>query len=202
MTPLFIPLRRTWFEAFASGDKRHEWRWHGTRWNAGICVIGRPVTLALGYTRSRLRGVVTSFAVRPASGDAAATYGEGTPCAVIGITLARDQECRFEVRCRDSRGGEHVVGWTRDADGAALVTLAHNDPRGHRHRHRSRRERSNVSGKLLGLDERLDVAGRLTAIRQELGRKQRDNLTALHEDRQGDWSATAPRSDLQNRRPQ
>ena len=88
MTPLFIPLRRVWFEAFASGEKRHEWRRHGTRWNAGICAIGRPVTLALGYTRARLRGVVTSFAVRPASSaDAAAIYGEGTPCAVIGVVL-------------------------------------------------------------------------------------------------------------------
>ncbi len=88
MTPLFIPLRRQWFEAFASGEKRQEWRRHGPRWNAETCAVGRPVTLALGYTRTRLQGVVTSFAVRPARSTAvAALYGDGTPCAVIGIAL-------------------------------------------------------------------------------------------------------------------
>ena len=87
MTPLFIPLRRAWFEVFAAGDKRHEWRRQGARRYARTCAIGRPIVLALGYTRARLRGVVASFAVRPASGDAAAIYGEGAACAVIGIAL-------------------------------------------------------------------------------------------------------------------
>ena len=39
-----------------------------------------------------------------------------------------DRDLRFEVRCRDIRGGEHVVGWTRDAGGASLVKLAQDDP--------------------------------------------------------------------------
>ena len=86
--PLFIPLRREWFDAFAAGSKREEWRRHGPRWNARTCPVGRPVTLALGYRGSRrLHGVLTGFRVAPASGDAIAIYGDGTICAVIEIKL-------------------------------------------------------------------------------------------------------------------
>jgi hypothetical protein len=87
MFPLFIPLRREWFDAFASGAKTDEWRRHGARWNASTCIVGRPVVLALGYTRTRLSGVVTAFAVRPATGEAAAIFGTGTACAVISIQV-------------------------------------------------------------------------------------------------------------------
>ena len=79
MTPLFIPLRREWFEAFAAGTKTQEWRRYGPGWNERTCLIGRPVTLALGYTRTRLHGVVTSFGVRRARGPAAELYGAGRP---------------------------------------------------------------------------------------------------------------------------
>jgi hypothetical protein len=85
--PLFIPLRRAWFDAFASGAKREEWRRHGPGWNANTCRVGRPVVLALGYSRTRLTGVVTGFRVAPAAGDAIAIYGDGTVCAVITVAL-------------------------------------------------------------------------------------------------------------------
>ena len=88
--PLFIPLRRQWFEAFAKGSKGIEWRRYGPRWNERTCLIGRPVTLALGYTRTRLYGKVVSFAIAPAElPGAAEIYGEGTVCALIGIKLIR-----------------------------------------------------------------------------------------------------------------
>lgn len=86
--PLFIPLKREWFDAFASGSKTEEWRRHGPRWNASSCAIGRPVVLALGYRGTRrLDGVITGFRVAPASDAAIAIYGDGTICAVIEIKL-------------------------------------------------------------------------------------------------------------------
>ncbi len=86
--PLWIPLRREWFIAFRDGGKGHEWRLYGPRWNEDSCFIGRPVTLSLGYTRTRLSGVVVSFDRRRAVAPAVAElYGKGTMCAVIGITL-------------------------------------------------------------------------------------------------------------------
>ena len=60
--PLFIPLRREWFEAFENGHKTFEYRPLGPRWNARTCAIGRRVILSLGYGRSRrLRGTIVSF---------------------------------------------------------------------------------------------------------------------------------------------
>lgn len=85
--PLFVPLKKQWFDLFASGEKTAEWRRYGPGWNERTCRPGRRVVLALGYTRTRLAGVVTSFQVRPARGPAAELYGEGTMCAVIAIAL-------------------------------------------------------------------------------------------------------------------
>lgn len=59
---LFIPLKREFFEAFASGEKTHEYRVYGPRWNEKTCRIGRRVTLSLGYGKHRrLSGIVSSF---------------------------------------------------------------------------------------------------------------------------------------------
>lgn len=61
--PLFIPLRREYFEASASGQKTHEFRAYGVRWNETNCTIGREVTLSLGYGKQgRLTGIITGFA--------------------------------------------------------------------------------------------------------------------------------------------
>lgn len=60
--PLFIPLKRQYFEAFKSGEKKEEYRPYGPRWNERTCTIGRPVVLSLGYgTQQRLRGKIVSF---------------------------------------------------------------------------------------------------------------------------------------------
>jgi hypothetical protein len=58
MRPLFVVLRRQWYEAFRDGGKRIEWRVYGPRWNRQTAYRGRPVTLSLGYSGARLRGVV------------------------------------------------------------------------------------------------------------------------------------------------
>ncbi len=60
--PLFVPLKRAFFEAFERGEKREEFRIYGPRWNEITCAIGRPVVLSLGYGKARrLRGRVVSF---------------------------------------------------------------------------------------------------------------------------------------------
>lgn len=60
--PLFIPLKREYFEAFAEGRKVVEYRRYGARWNERTCRNGRPVVLSLGYGKHRrLRGEVTGF---------------------------------------------------------------------------------------------------------------------------------------------
>lgn len=51
--PLFIPLKREYFEAFERGEKRQEFRPWGPRWNERTCAIGRRVTLSLGYGKAR-----------------------------------------------------------------------------------------------------------------------------------------------------
>ena len=60
--PLFIPLKRAFFEAFERGEKTEEYRPEGPRWNARVCHVGRPVVLSLGYSKARrLQGVVTGY---------------------------------------------------------------------------------------------------------------------------------------------
>ena len=62
MKPLFIPLYREHFDAFASGRKRHEYWRFGARWNEQTCWIERPVILSCGYGRqARLTARVVSF---------------------------------------------------------------------------------------------------------------------------------------------
>jgi hypothetical protein len=85
--PLFIVLRRQWFDAFSSGSKTDEWRLYGPRWNEDTCRIGRRVVLSLGYTQTRLYGAVIGFRVRKATIGTAKIYGEGAICAVIKIRL-------------------------------------------------------------------------------------------------------------------
>ena len=63
--PLFIPLKREFFEAFKAGKKSEEFRPEGPRWNARTCRIGRPVVLSLGYGKGeRLAGRVAGYSAR------------------------------------------------------------------------------------------------------------------------------------------
>ncbi len=94
--PLFIALKREYFEAFRAGDKTEEFRPEGARWNARTCVVGRPVVLSLGYGKAhRMIGVVTGYrrsaepTETPAWRDC---YGDRVglaACIAIKITDAR-----------------------------------------------------------------------------------------------------------------
>ncbi len=60
--PLFIPLSTEYYRLFESGDKTHELRKYGPRWNEGTCWVGRTVVLSRGYGKAdRIAGVVSSF---------------------------------------------------------------------------------------------------------------------------------------------
>jgi hypothetical protein len=60
--PLFIPLKRKFYIAFADGIKDTEYRRYGARWNERTCRVGRAVTISLGYGKAhRLSGVVVGF---------------------------------------------------------------------------------------------------------------------------------------------
>jgi hypothetical protein len=85
--PLFVPLKREWFEAFARGDKTDEWRRHGPRWNQGTCWAGREVILSLGYsTPHRLSARIASVALRyPSDGPGVELFGAGTQCIVLSL---------------------------------------------------------------------------------------------------------------------
>lgn len=68
MTPLFIPLKGEYYDAFASGIKTEEFRKAGGRWNPRTCPIGRDVILSRGYGKKhRLRGYIVGFSDQPVS---------------------------------------------------------------------------------------------------------------------------------------
>ena len=90
--PLFIPLKREFFEAFKAGDKVEEFRPEGPRWNARTCRIGRPVVISLGYGKhNRITGRVAGYSARiePTQTEAWRTcYGErGGLAACIRIEI-------------------------------------------------------------------------------------------------------------------
>ncbi len=63
-SPLFIPLRREFFEMFREGSKVAELRRHGPRWNETTCWVGRDVLLSCGYGKgNRLTGIIARVAV-------------------------------------------------------------------------------------------------------------------------------------------
>ncbi len=90
--PLFIPLKAEYFDAFAKGTKRTEYRRRGPRWNADTCRIGRRVVLSRGYgKRARLSGTITGFhydtlpSKLPGWVECYGAHGGDAAC--IGITL-------------------------------------------------------------------------------------------------------------------
>lgn len=95
--PLFIPLKREYFEAFKSGTKDTEFRLPFGRWNARTCRTGRAVVLSLGYGKAhRLNGWVAGFyhaELTPESYKAFAACYPGAPnlAACIPISFKRPQ---------------------------------------------------------------------------------------------------------------
>lgn len=64
--PLFVPLRKEWFQKFASGEKRSEYRVNGPRWNKRVCKEGRAAVLANGYGWPRLHARILRTVIIPA----------------------------------------------------------------------------------------------------------------------------------------
>lgn len=64
---MFIPLKKKYFEQFATGEKTEEFRLYGKRWNERVCVPGRDVVLSCGYSGARLDGTISAFNVRRAA---------------------------------------------------------------------------------------------------------------------------------------
>lgn len=92
--PLFILLKREFWEAFRDGVKvgMEEFRPYGRRWNERTCFVGRRVILSLGYNGPRLMGVIERFRVslEPTRTEAWASCGyaqkhPGVPAACIRI---------------------------------------------------------------------------------------------------------------------
>ena len=88
MKPLFIPLKREFYTAYACGQKFFEVRRYGPRWNERVCPVGRKVILSCGYSGSRLRGTIHSFRRSGVASKAAREIYPGcSDFAVIGIDL-------------------------------------------------------------------------------------------------------------------
>jgi hypothetical protein len=88
-TPLWLPLRAEYIDAFAAGTKTTEYRRHGGR--LGVLerlTIGRPVTLSRGYSGPRLHMLIKAVSVVPAAAvpDAAAIYGHHARLVAIELS--------------------------------------------------------------------------------------------------------------------
>lgn len=98
--PLFIPLKREFYDAFLSGEKTEEFRRYGARWNESTCAVGRPVTISMGYGKAHRRtGTVTGFRKAPAplgvpAGWIACYGGDPDTAACIRIELTPAQASR------------------------------------------------------------------------------------------------------------
>jgi hypothetical protein len=106
--PLFVPLRTEHYRAFESGTKTTEYRRLGPRWNARVCVVGRPVTLSHGYSGARLSAVVKRFRVVLAADIASTIYPADAELAAIEIELISGVSRALPWRYRlppDTAGG-------------------------------------------------------------------------------------------------
>ena len=93
MKPLFIPLKKKFWEQFRDGTKDTEYRRRGPRWNLDTCQLGRQVVLSCGYSGARLTGTIigASYHTIPESIPGwVECYGRGAGDAVcIKISLHR-----------------------------------------------------------------------------------------------------------------
>ena len=98
-TPVFIPLKTEYYEAFCDGSKTVEYRQYGPRWNERTCQIGRRVTISKGYGKqNRRKGTIVGFSKRRMSSKSwIDCYGEPGEAACIEIRL--DSICG---KCGDS----------------------------------------------------------------------------------------------------
>lgn len=93
--PLFVPLKREYFNEFLRGEKTVEYREYTKRWDERNCYIGRPVTLSLGYGKQhRVTGCITSYNVYHINEvpQAKEVYGDrDINIAAIGIDIGEQK---------------------------------------------------------------------------------------------------------------
>lgn len=113
MKPLFVPLKRIYFEQIELGIKHVEYRPDGPRWNADTCTPGREIIFSLGYSGRRIKARITRFASVPLNECEAqhivrAIYGD----------IPRVAEIYFEVETGDiaERVAEGRNIWTEEVD--------------------------------------------------------------------------------------
>lgn len=108
--PLFVPLKKKYFEMFESGEKTVEWRVQSPRWSWRNCCVGRAVVLSCGYSKKRrLAGVITgtweiSHCVQE---DFVEVFGKGKTARAFRVRLTtegdhagsplRSNECELTV---------------------------------------------------------------------------------------------------------
>lgn len=82
--PLFVPLRREWFDSFRAGTKAEEVRRVSPQFNGRRVWPGRPVILSLGYSgRQRMHGIVGQ--VRETIACGSPIYPDGTACIAFEV---------------------------------------------------------------------------------------------------------------------
>jgi hypothetical protein len=96
--PVFMPLKKEWFEAFARGEKTEEWRLPGRLYNERTCTPGREIILNLGYKAKtipgvRLRARIARVEFRKPSRETADALGaaDGVDCMVLCLTDIRPE---------------------------------------------------------------------------------------------------------------
>lgn len=67
--PLFIPLKREFFEAFKDGTKTWELRGINNNFNEKTVVLERKTILALGYTKTRIEGKISNIVLMDAGNE-------------------------------------------------------------------------------------------------------------------------------------
>ena len=86
MRPLFIPLKKEYFQAFKSGNKTEELRVYGPGWNEKTCLIGREVVLSKGYGKhERLKGRIWKFKKQHGS-----TFGSSYKKSILDVFFNLD----------------------------------------------------------------------------------------------------------------
>jgi hypothetical protein len=89
--PIFIPLKTEWFEDFARGGKKTEFRKYGKRWNENVCWVGRRVILSCGYGKQRrIEAVLIGFKVGEPTQLWRTIYGSVGQMASLELEIAHE----------------------------------------------------------------------------------------------------------------
>jgi hypothetical protein len=110
--PLFVPLKREHWLAFAEGRKRIEYRLLGGRWNERQVHHGRAVVLSYGYSGPRLYAFVAGVELTISDDvpEVAGLYPPGSE--VMAIVLTPPQRTQHPRASRRSSRTPHT-GATR-----------------------------------------------------------------------------------------